>query len=99
MKIIIICWSVFAAIVLATSRTSPPSGAIVVAKSGGQYTGLQSAVNSIGTSNTGTVVIFIQPGSYSEQVYIPNTIKAKITIYGYTTNDQDYNQNQVIPPP
>ncbi|KAJ6261587.1 Pectinesterase [Drechslerella dactyloides] len=84
-----------AGLVFAASRTSPPSGAIVVAKSGGQYTGLQAAINSISTSNTGDIVIFIQPGSYSGQVYIPNTIKAKITIYGYTTNDQDFNQNQV----
>ncbi|KAK6333687.1 hypothetical protein TWF730_003871 [Orbilia blumenaviensis] len=95
MKVSVVCFSVFAALVQAASRTSPPSGAIVVAKSGGQYTGLQAAINSISTSNTGNVVIFIQPGSYSGQVYIPNTIKAKITIYGYTTNDQDYNQNQV----
>ncbi|KAF3920978.1 Pectinesterase [Dactylellina cionopaga] len=95
MKLSILCWSGFVALAFAASRTSPPSGAIVVAKSGGQYTGLQAAVNSIGTSNTGNVVIFIQPGSYSGQVYIPNTIKAKITIYGYTTNDQDYSQNQV----
>ncbi|KAK6534106.1 hypothetical protein TWF281_005444 [Arthrobotrys megalospora] len=95
MKISILCFSAFIAFVQAASRTSPPSGAIVVAKSGGQYTGLQAAVNSISTGNTGNVIIFIQPGSYSGQVYIPNTIKAKITIYGYTTNDQDYNQNQV----
>ncbi|KAK6354544.1 hypothetical protein TWF696_003687 [Orbilia brochopaga] len=95
MKLSILCWSCFAGLVFAASRTSPPSGAIVVAKSGGQYTGLQAAINSISTSNTGDVVIFIQPGSYSGQVYIPNTIKAKITIYGYTTNDQDFNQNQV----
>ncbi|EPS39859.1 hypothetical protein H072_6214 [Dactylellina haptotyla CBS 200.50] len=95
MKISFLCWSGFAALVLAASRTSAPSGAIVVAKSGGQYTGLQAAIDSIGTSNTGNVVIFMQPGSYSGQVYIKNTIKAKITIYGYTTNDQDYNQNQV----
>ncbi|EWC47502.1 hypothetical protein DRE_00470 [Drechslerella stenobrocha 248] len=85
----------FVGLALAAPRTSPPSGAIVVAKSGGQYTGLQAAINSISPSNTGNVVIFIQPGSYSGQVYIPRTIQAGIAIYGYTPNDQDYNQNQV----
>ncbi|KAK6509688.1 hypothetical protein TWF481_004419 [Arthrobotrys musiformis] len=95
MKIAILSFSIFAALVQAASRTSPPSGSIVVAKSGGQYTDLQSAINSIPTSSTSQYTIFIQPGTYTGQVYIPNTIKAKITIYGYTTNDQDYNQNQV----
>ncbi|RVD80522.1 uncharacterized protein DFL_008418 [Arthrobotrys flagrans] len=95
MKVSITCLAIFTALAQAASRTSPPSGAIVVAKSGGQYTDLQSAINSIPTSSTSSFTIFIQPGTYNGQVYIPNTIKAKITIYGYTTNDQDYNQNQV----
>ncbi|KAF3941105.1 Pectinesterase [Dactylella cylindrospora] len=95
MKLSIVYLSNLVGLAFAASRTSPPSGAIVVAKSGGQYTGLQAAIDSIGTSNTGNVVIFIQPGSYSGQVYINSNIQAKITIYGYTTNDQDYNQNQV----
>ncbi|KAF3081773.1 hypothetical protein TWF569_009762 [Orbilia oligospora] len=95
MKISIIYISIFTALVQAASRTSPPSGAIVVAKSGGQYTDLQSAINSIPASSTSSYTIFIQPGTYNGQVYIPNTVKGKITIYGYTTNDQDYNQNQV----
>ncbi|GKT72707.1 pectinesterase [Colletotrichum tofieldiae] len=80
--------------VWAASRTSPPSGSVVVAKSGGQYTSLQAAINSISTSSTATTTIFIQPGTYSGQVSIPS-LKGKLIVYAYTTNDQDYTKNQV----
>ncbi|KAI9147572.1 carbohydrate esterase family protein [Paramyrothecium foliicola] len=80
----------------AVPRTSPPSGAKVVAKSGGQYTSLQSAINSIDKASTGTTTIFIQPGSYTGQTTITSGYKGKIVIYGYTTEDQDYTKNQAI---
>ncbi|KAL0942307.1 Pectinesterase 3 [Colletotrichum truncatum] len=74
----------------AAARTSPPSGALVVAKSGGKYSSIQQAVNAAKSGS----VIFIQPGTYNEQVLIPASVGA-LTIYGYTTNDQDYSKNQV----
>ncbi|GJC99390.1 Pectinesterase [Colletotrichum higginsianum IMI 349063] len=86
--------TVLAGSVWAASRTSPPSGSIVVAKSGGKFTSLQAAINSISTSSTATTTIFIQPGTYSGQVSIPS-LKGKLVIYAYTTNDQDYTKNQV----
>ncbi|OHE94124.1 pectinesterase [Colletotrichum orchidophilum] len=72
------------------ARTSPPSGALVVAKSGGKYTSIQKAVDAASSG----AVIFIQPGTYNEQVLIPAK-KGALTIYGYTANDQDYSKNQV----
>ncbi|WYZ41775.1 hypothetical protein EsH8_V_000670 [Colletotrichum jinshuiense] len=72
------------------ARTSPPSGALVVAKSGGKYTSIQKAVDAAKSGS----VIFIQPGTYNEQVLIPASVGA-LTIYGYTANDQDYSKNQV----
>lgn len=54
--------------VLAASRTSPPSGCVHVAKSGGQYTTVQAAVNSLSTSSKTAQCIFIDQGTYTEQV-------------------------------
>ncbi|KAH8665376.1 pectin lyase fold/virulence factor [Ilyonectria robusta] len=74
------------------ARTTAPSGAIVVAESGGDFTSIQKAVDSVSSSDA---VIFVQPGTYEEQVLIPDTVGA-LTIYGYTEDDQDYSKNQVI---
>lgn len=54
--------------VLAASRTSPPSGCVYVAKSGGQYTTVQAAVNSLSTTSNAAQCIFIDQGTYTEQV-------------------------------
>ncbi|CAH0033262.1 unnamed protein product, partial [Clonostachys rhizophaga] len=74
------------------TRTSPPSGAIIVAKSGGDYKTIQVAVNAASAS---AAVIFIQPGTYEEQVLIELGAGA-LTIHGYTEDDQDYSKNEVI---
>ncbi|KAH0293056.1 carbohydrate esterase family 8 protein [Aureobasidium namibiae CBS 147.97] len=81
---------------LAASRTSAPSGALVVSKapSKGQYSKIQDAVNALSTSSTTAQSIFIEAGTYSEQVYIAPR-KAALTVYGYSTNTDDYNQNVV----
>lgn len=57
--------------VLAASRTSPPSGCVHVAKSGGQYTTVQAAVDSLSTTSTAAQCIFIDQGTYTEQVDPP----------------------------
>ncbi|TDZ31008.1 Pectinesterase [Colletotrichum spinosum] len=75
---------------LGAARTSPPSGALVVAKSGGKYTSIQEAVDAAKSGG----VIFIQPGTYNEQVLIPASV-GSLTIYGYTADDQDFSKNQV----
>ncbi|KAF3926014.1 Pectinesterase [Dactylellina cionopaga] len=82
--------------VLAASRTSPPSGALVVSKSpsSGQYGTIQAAVNALSTTSTSAQSIFIYQGTYNEQVKIPAR-KAVLTIYGYTTDTTTYGSNTV----
>lgn len=82
--------------VFAASRTSPPSGCIVVSKTAtsGQYKTVQSAVSSLSTTSTSAQCIFIYQGTYNEQVYVPAR-KAALTIYGYTTDTSSYSGNTV----
>lgn len=83
-------------LVLAASRTTAPSGALVVSKAPakGQYSKIQDAVNALSTSSTTAQSIFIEAGTYSEQVYIAPR-KAALTIYGYSENTADYAHNVV----
>ena len=83
-------------VALATSRTSAPSNALVVSKSAtsGQYSSIQAAVDALSTTSTTAQAIFINPGTYTEQVYIP-ALNAALTIYGYTSDTAAYASNQV----
>ena len=75
------------------SRTTAPSGALVVG-SGKTYTKIQDAVDALSTTSTTAQSIFIEAGTYNEQVYIPAR-EAKLTIYGYTEDDSSYDSNTV----
>ena len=77
-----------------TSRTSAPSGALVVG-SGAKYTKIQDAVNALSTSSSTAQSIFIEAGTYNEQVLVPAR-KAALTIYGYTTDTSTYTANNII---
>ena len=77
-----------------TSRTSAPSGALVVG-SGAKYTKIQDAVNALSTSSSTAQSIFIEAGTYNEQVLVPAR-KAALTIYGYATDKSTYTDNKVI---
>jgi pectinesterase len=81
---------------LAASRTSPPSGCLVVSKSAssGQYSTIQAAVNALSTTSTAAQCIFINPGTYTEQVLVAKR-SAQLTIYGYTADTSSYTSNQV----
>ncbi|KAF2267358.1 pectin lyase-like protein [Lojkania enalia] len=81
---------------LATSRTSPPSGCLVVSKTAAssQYVTVQAAIDALSTSSPASQCVFIYQGTYSEQVYIP-TRKAALTIYGYTEDTSIYSRNMV----
>ncbi|ORY55291.1 family 8 carbohydrate esterase [Pseudomassariella vexata] len=81
--------------VLGASRTSPPSGCIHVAKSGDAYSSVQSAVDSLSTSSSTAQCIFLDQGTYSEQVYIAPR-SAQLTIYGYTADTTGYAGNKAI---
>ncbi|KUI73936.1 Pectinesterase [Cytospora mali] len=77
---------------VATSRTSAPSGCITVGSGG--YSTIQSAVDSLSTSSSTAQCIFIEPGTYSEQVLVSSR-SAQLTIYGYTEDTSSYSGNQV----
>ncbi|KAL3425806.1 Pectinesterase 2 [Phlyctema vagabunda] len=85
--------SSFVTAVLATSRTSPPSGSLTVGSSG-TYSTIQKAVNALSTTSTSAQSIFIYSGTYSEQVTIP-ALKGALTVYGYTTDTSGYSKNVV----
>ncbi|KAL7274025.1 hypothetical protein RUND412_003096 [Rhizina undulata] len=86
----------FIALASATAMTTAPSGAVVVRPTAttGEYSSLQSAVDSLSTTSSDDQVIFIYAGTYDEQVYIPAR-KAQLTIYGETTDMSSYTDNTV----
>lgn len=84
-----------ATLALAAGRTSPPDGCLHVAKSGGDYSTVQSAVNSLSTSDSSDQCIFIDQGTYKEQVYIKER-SAALTIYGYSADTTSYSNNKAI---
>ncbi|KAI1265639.1 carbohydrate esterase family 8 protein [Xylariaceae sp. FL1019] len=77
---------------LAVSRTSPPDGCLHVATSGGDYTTVQAAIDALDTSSSDDQCVFVDEGTYTEQVYIADRA-AQLTIYGYTTDSTSYNDN------
>ena len=83
-----------AAIAAADSRTSAPAGCLNVAQNGGNFGTVQAAVDSLSTTDAADQCIFINPGTYKEQVLVSKRT-AKLTIYGYTTNTSTYADNQV----
>lgn len=81
----------------AVSRTSAPSGAVIVdatGKTAGSYTTFQKGVNALSTTTTTPQYLFIYPGTYTEQVYVP-ALNSNLTIQGYTTDASTYAGNQV----
>lgn len=84
----------FAALAYAASRTTAPSGALVVGGSG-KYSTIQAAVNALSRTSTSAQSIFINAGTYKEQVYI-QALKGPLTIYGSTADTTTYKSNKVI---
>lgn len=88
-----------ATLVLADSkdvRTTPGKGALVVDASGklqNSYRNISAAVTAL--SNTTTAqTIYIAPGLYAEQVYIPS-LAGPLTVQGYTKDARSYKDNKV----
>lgn len=68
----------------AVSRTSPPSGSLVVRQGStkqGEYSTISKAISALG-KGTASASIFIYPGTYNEQVTID--YNGPLTLYGYT---------------
>jgi pectinesterase len=77
-----------------TARTTAPAGALVVSTTpaSGQFSSLQDAVNAL--PNDGSAqTIFIEAGTYEEQVLIAST--AMLTIMGETEDTSTYESNLV----
>jgi len=89
----LLAFTSFVTAVLAASRTTAPSGAITVG-SGGTYSTIQKAIDSLSTTSTTAQSLFILAGTYTEQVIIPSRAAA-LTIYGYTTDTTSYTSNVV----
>ncbi|CAN9253734.1 unnamed protein product [Alternaria alternata] len=78
------------------SRTKPDRGALVVDATGatiGSYPNISVAVDAL-HNLTDAQKIFILPGIYNEQVYVPPHV-GPITIQGYTKNAHGYKDNEV----
>lgn len=77
------------------TRTSPPHDSIVVDASG-KYTGSHATINAgvtaLQTNTTAPQIIFILPGIYTEQVYIP-PLQGPLTIQGSTPDARTYKHN------
>ncbi|CZR61715.1 probable pectinesterase precursor [Phialocephala subalpina] len=85
----------FATLAKRTSRTSSPSGCLVVRGSGtglSEYSTLQAAVTALGSTTT-SKCIFVYSGTYNEQVRIG--YGGPLTLYGYTTDASSYKGNTV----
>jgi pectinesterase len=78
---------------LAASRKSAPPGALVVGK-GQKFETISNAVAALSNTTIREQVIFIHPGNYAEQVFIPK-LSGPLTVLGYTTDDSKWAKNQV----
>ncbi|KUJ06425.1 uncharacterized protein LY89DRAFT_769533 [Mollisia scopiformis] len=79
----------------AWARTSPSAGAVVVDATGataGSYSTVQEGVNALSLTATTPQNLFIYPGTYREQVYIP-ALKSNLTVQGYTIDGSSYTEN------
>jgi pectinesterase len=77
-------------------RVKPDRGALVVDASGtyaNSYLNISAAVTAL-NNKTDAQKIFIYPGTYIEQVYIPPHI-GPLTIQGYSSDAHDYKNNEV----
>lgn len=78
---------------IAESRTSAPAGCLTVAPSGGDFSSIQEAVDSLDTSSTEDQCIFLAAGTYNEQVLVSDRA-AQLTIYGETDDTSSYAGNK-----
>ncbi|KAF4625225.1 hypothetical protein G7Y89_g12943 [Cudoniella acicularis] len=81
------------------ARMSPPDGAIVVDSSGRSsipisHLTVQSGVDALDRRTNAPQILFIYPGVYHEQVFIP-PMPSNLTIQGYTPDGRSYTNNTV----
>jgi len=74
-------------------RTSAPAGCLEVGGSG-NYSTVQKAVDALSKNSTTSQCIFINSGTYKEQVTI-KALTSPLTLYGYTADTSSYSANKV----
>lgn len=68
---------------IAASKVEKPANVITVAQSGGDFTSIGEALDSLPTPNTTPVLIKVMPGTYDEASYSRYTeIKSNVTLQG-----------------
>ncbi|KAG6584862.1 Pectin methylesterase [Phytophthora cinnamomi] len=78
------------------ARTVPPAGALVVDTTGkysGSFPTVSQAVAKV-VNDTAEHTIFVLPGVYHEQVFVP-PLNGPLVLQGYTCNTLSYADNQV----
>ncbi|ERT01304.1 hypothetical protein HMPREF1624_02547 [Sporothrix schenckii ATCC 58251] len=79
------------------SRISPAEGAVVVDNSAkpypGSYTTFQAGVDALNKTTRTPQNLFVFPGTYVEQVYIP-LLASNLTVQGYTHDARSYEENE-----
>ncbi|KAG4034246.1 hypothetical protein MFRU_003g02190 [Monilinia fructicola] len=83
---------------VSNARTSAPAGAVVVDQSGataGSHKTFQAGIDALSTTTTDAQYLFVAPGNYFEQVYLPS-LAGNLTIQGYTTDASTYENNEAI---
>ncbi|KAF2833417.1 carbohydrate esterase family 8 protein-like protein [Ophiobolus disseminans] len=78
------------------TRASPSRGSIVVDASGqhqGSYKTVSAGITAL-RNTTSAQTIFILPGTYTEQVYVP-PLGGPLTVQGYTSDARSYKDNTV----
>ncbi len=76
---------IVSALSLAAGHASAATVTLTVAKSGGEYTSVQAAVNAVPNNSSTSYTIQIGPGTYEEAVTIP-AAKLHLTLLGATGN-------------
>lgn len=78
-------------------RIWAPPGAVIVDQNGevdGSYTTFQAGVDALSATTTENQFLFIYPGTYVEQVYLP-LLASNLTIQGFTIDASSYWLNEV----
>jgi pectinesterase len=78
----------------ARDGTTPQTGAIIVDSTGAEstYKTVQAGVDALSSSSTETQYLFIYPGTYNEQVWIP-ALSSALEVQGYTEDTSSYAGN------
>ena len=77
-------------------RITPSRGALIVDASGklqNSYRNISAAVTAL-KNTTSPQTIYIAPGTYAEQVYVP-LLAGPLTVQGYTKDARSYKDNKV----